>query len=113
MAKPKTMLPEYLDAGSEGLGVLVVKAFLANSEYYQKSPYPIDDRYCEGLVGAVTALQQKHGIDPDGNVGPDTRVKILEEFKVDLNLLPYVALTKAKVPGKKELMTWPPETPEK
>lgn len=62
--------PGVLKPGSSGEDVRYIQNLLAEKGYYQDE---VDGIYGNGTVQAVKDFQSISGINPDGNVGPETR----------------------------------------
>lgn len=74
---------KYMNQGSFGAAVKVLKFHLKGTEFDPKNEINPDneDYLIDGiLAGAIKKLQKKHGLDPDGHFGPDSRGAFRKEL---------------------------------
>lgn len=111
------LVPPYMDAETKGKAVRWFKQ-LFSSLYYPDGTRvysgQINEYYDEDIRAAVRKLQNFLGFtaeeDVDGFFGPNTRVKFLEVFRIDVDSIPGESndVTYYASPGVDGLQQWIP-----
>lgn len=113
--KNQRLFPLYMNSESgtgdrsHGGAVTILKILFFGTKYYDRD-YEINFVYCNGLVRVIKRFQKIHGIEEDGNFGPDTREKFKEEFGLDVNAVNRNIFARESVIAQDDgkMINWPP-----
>jgi len=83
------LFPRFLNVKSKGLAVNMLICLFAGTEYDPLGELQADGDYGQVLEMVVRRFQEAHGLEIDGNFGPDTRAKVKEEFGIDINAIRF------------------------
>lgn len=73
------LFPQYLNRGSHGQAVAVLQLLLVINGFAAPG-LAIDGEYGDVTAESVRLIQKRHGLELDGNFGPDTRAALAKEL---------------------------------
>lgn len=94
------LFPPYLNQGSKGPAVAALQLILKAILDFENE-IVVDGEYGYVTARSVRRLQDELGVEQDGNFGPQTRAMLLDDYQIDVNVIPaniFVGETTAVTP---------------